>query len=118
MLTSRVGPVSFTSTSSAAIVAASISGSRPSKNGVRGTPIFKLLTPRPIAACRSSRSARMLTGSSGSKPASAVMTIAQSATLRASGPTWSCISDSGMMLRMLASPCVALSPAIPQHAAG
>ena len=60
----------------------------------------------------------MLTASSGSNPTSAFITSEQSATLRANGPTWSCVTDNGTMPRMLASPWVAFNPATPQKAAG
>ncbi len=53
-----------------------------------------------------------------SYPASACSRYAQSSTVRAIGPVWSSVQDSGTTPARLTRPYVGLSPAMPQNAAG
>src|SRR4029077_373913 len=54
----------------------------------------------------------------GGNPAITSKPKAASATLRANGPMWSSVSDSGHTPARLTASCVPLNPTIPQPAAG
>src|SRR5947209_18407176 len=71
-----------------------------------------------FAAAPSHGGAPSVVGSSGSGPAIAAITKAQSAALRASGPTVSRVNESGMALARLTRPGDGLRPVTPQKCAG
>jgi hypothetical protein len=68
---------------------ASISGGVPSSRYSFGTPILSPFTPRAQAAAKSGTGISTLVLSFGSKPDMDRSRIAQSSTVRATGPAWS-----------------------------
>ncbi len=75
-------------------------------------------TPSLRSAAKSGTGRSTEVGSRGSWPASTWSSSAASATLRVSGPTWSCDQESGRAPNLLTRPKVGLMPTMPQHAAG
>src|ERR1044071_1959162 len=71
-----------------------------------------------LAALAFQAGAPSVVGSSGSGPAIAAKTSAQSSAVRASGPTVSSVNESGIALARLTRPLVGLKPLTPQKCAG
>ena len=84
----------------------------------RGTPIRSPFTPRRQAAAKSGTARSALVESLGSCPAIEPSMMAQSSTVRATGPAWSSEEANATIPHRLHRPYVGLMPAMPQKLAG